>query len=697
MKLLFYDKFWESMLELPKGAQKKVLEFNKKFRENPKSSAIHLEPISSFKDQSLRSARVDQSYRAIIKVPDEGNAYYLMWVDNHDEAYRWAENKIFQWNENTESMQVFTAPEEVPVQLDDEKTGENKGLFSIYSQKQLLQIGVPEILLPSIRKITDINDLEKIEKYLPSDVFENLFYLSDGADIAHLIREVQGGKTDGSNIDEQVNSINNQRNFIELTDDSLFNEVLSGSLNKWKYYLHPSQRKLVAGNFNGSVKISGGAGTGKTVAAMHRLKHLSANRKPGEKILFTTFTRALTDNLKTLIKGLDVDLENICIQNIDAFAYEQAKELGIFEEGFKVFEFNNIKQPDDIWEDIISHSLIPFDIDFLMKEFQEVVLYNNIKDMKSYLNVSRIGREKPVSRRQKAALWELFTEYRNIRIDDGYYHREEVFNQLSEHFSSVNDKPFDYILVDELQDFSNVELRYIRSMVAPKPNDLFMVGDPLQTIYNRKINFSSVDINIRGRRSQRLRINYRTTEEIRKYATNIIKDDEFDDFDGGNEDKNGYRSLFHGALPVYNVYKTKREEVDAVLDQIKTLSNAGYKLSDIALACRLKNSIKDFQTSLHQNEVPYYRFENGSWHGNKDGVRLLTLHALKGLEFRHVILADVNERSCPKLSVDFEYMSKAEKEIHLRNEKALMYVAISRAIESVYISGVGKNSEILVK
>lgn len=695
MKLLFYDKFWESMLELPKGAQKKVLEFNKKFRENPKSSAIHLEPISSFKDQSLRSARVDQSYRAIIKVPDEGNAYYLMWVDNHDEAYRWAENKIFQWNENTESMQVFTAPEEVPVQLDDEKTGENKGLFSLYSQKQLLKIGVPEILLPSIRKITDINDLEKIEKYLPSDVFENLFYLSDGADIAHLIREVQGGKTDGSNIDEQVNSINNQRNFIELTDDSLFNEVLSGSLNKWKYYLHPSQRKLVAGNFNGSVKISGGAGTGKTVAAMHRLKHLSANRKPGEEILFTTFTRALTDNLKTLIKGLDVDLENICIQNIDAFAYEQAKELGIFEEGFKVFEFNNIKQPDDIWEEIISHSLIPFDIDFLMKEYQEVVLYNNIKDMKSYLNVSRIGREKPVSRRQKAALWELFTEYRKIRIDDGYYHREEVFNQLSEHFSSVDDKPFDYILVDELQDFSNVELRYIRSMVAPKSNDLFMVGDPLQTIYNRKINFSSVGINIRGRRSQRLRINYRTTEEIRKYATNIIKDAEFDDFDGGNEAKNGYRSLFHGALPVYDVYKTKREEVDAVLNQVNTLSKAGYKLSDIALACRLKNSIKDFQTALHQNEVPYYRFENGSWHGNKDGVRLLTLHALKGLEFRHVILADVNERSCPKLPADFEYMSEPEKEIHLRNEKALMYVAISRAIESVYISGVGNRSGML--
>mgnify|MGYP003649114993 CR=1 FL=1 len=208
VKLLLYDKFWDAFIELPKGTQKKVKEFSKKFISDSKSAAIHLEPISNFKDSSLKSARIDNTYRAIIKSPDSGNVFFLMWVDHHDKAYQWAENKIFQWNENTQSMQIFTNPGNESTKVVNEQQtdiiGDIKGLFRDFSNTELQKIGLPEILLPSVRGIKDLNDLENLEKYLPIDIFENLFYLVDGADINSLISEIEEGKINDEKLEKQV-------------------------------------------------------------------------------------------------------------------------------------------------------------------------------------------------------------------------------------------------------------------------------------------------------------------------------------------------------------------------------------------------------------------------------------------------------------------------------------------------------------
>ena len=272
MKLFIHDKCLEKLFALPKATSKKVLEFQKKFRENSKSEAIHLEPIKIFKDQSLRTARIDQRYRAIIRVPESGDNYHLLWVDNHDEAMDWAKNKVFEWNEMTQAAQIFTSPENViSLAVSQENT---LGLFDDYSNEELLQIGVPDALLVLIRNIKSLNDLEKNEQYLPQDAFENLFYLSEGISIESVIEDIQSGKVDDDDLNLQQSSINNKRSFVEI-DDSLVEEIINGDLSKWQIFLHPSQRKLVEGEFKGSVKVTGGAGTGKTVVALHRLKFLS--------------------------------------------------------------------------------------------------------------------------------------------------------------------------------------------------------------------------------------------------------------------------------------------------------------------------------------------------------------------------------------------------------------------------------------
>ena len=693
MKLLFYDKFFDSLINLPKGIQKKVIDFQKKFRENSKSSGIHLEPISTFKDKTLRSARIDDTYRAIIKVPDTGDIYYLLWVDHHDKAYEWATSEVFQWNDATQSMQMFTAPE-VTAEHQKITTSETvESFFSKFGHDKLLQVGVPEILIPSISKINTLDDLEKAEKFIPTDVFENLFYLLDGADIDNLIFEIEEGKVKEAELEAKVSSINNQRSFIELTDDNLFNEVLSGSLNKWKYYLHPSQRKLVNGRFNGSVKVTGGAGTGKTVAALHRLKVLAEFKKTDEKILFTTYTKALTENLTVLIEGMNFSINGITVVNIDKLVRDLAIKYNIAGEEYKIFEFDSVMNPSEIWDEIISTELTKYSPEFLEAEYKDVMLYNNVLTLEDYIKTSRKGRGKPLSRRQRAEIWDYVEKFKTYKAEKSLFYKDEIFNLLCAYLKENNITPFDYCIVDELQDFSNVELRLVRCLVNEKPNDLFMVGDPMQKIYERNINFSNIGINVRGNKSKRLRINYRTTEEIKRLALSIIQDCHYDNFDGEEETKAGYISLFHGIKPSYNVFKSQNEEIEYIINKIKELEQNGYNYGDIAVCARTKDTVKDYRNVLHKNGIPYTDTVNKN--NNSGFVSLLTFHSCKGLEFKIVFLVDVNDRTLPKLPYNFNEMDEEWQENYLKSEKSLFYVAVSRAIENVLISGVGKKSGII--
>jgi len=514
----------------------------------------------------------------------------------------------------------------------------------------------------------------------------------DGADIDNIICEIEEGKVKEQEIEVKANSINNQRSFIELTDDRLFNEILSGKLKKWKYYLHPSQRKLVNGFFKGSVKVSGGAGTGKTVAALHRLKYLAQIKKSSERILFTTYTNALTDNLNHLIKGFDVNEDNITVSTIDSIVASLISKYNILEEDYKTFELNSVKSANEIWDELISAELTQYSPEFLESEYKDVILHNNVGSLNEYLKTSRKGRGKPISRRQRTEIWEFIEKFKAQKIEKHLYYKDETFNALYNYLIQNNITPFDYCLVDELQDFSNIELRLVRSLVAEKPNDLFMVGDPMQKIYDRHINFSNIGINVRGSRSRRLRINYRTTEEIKKMAFSVIKNCHYDNFDGEEEKKGGYVSLFHGNKPTYHIFKTKNDEIDFVFNSLKELKDNGYQYGEIAICARTKDALKDFRNILHKENIPYTNNESNV---NSDSLALLTFHKTKGLEFKQVFIVDANDRTIPKLPYNFNEMESEWQANYLKNEKSLLYVAVSRAIESVSISGVGKRTDLL--
>jgi len=695
MRLFLYDKFFEKFIDLPKAIQNKVLDFQKKFRDNSRSAAIHLEPIKTFIDQSLRTARVDDKYRAIIRVPESGDDYFLLWVDTHDEAMDWAQNKMITWNENTQVVQIFTAPPVLAIPSPPALPATKETtLYSQLSDEQLLAVGVPSVSLAMIRNITGLDELEKVEKNLPEDAFENLFYLADGANIDNLIFEIEEGKVKSTTLEDQVQSINNKRSFV-VADDDLLEELINGDLKKWQVFLHPSQRKLVEGSFKGPVKVTGGGGTGKTVAALHRLKFLTSEKTilTSQPILFATYTTALTANLGKLIAGMGIPAALYHLVNIDMLARDLAKTIGIIAHGSRLLDFPNSKSSLELWDEVLEQTLCQFDAAFLHSEYQEVILYNAILTLDEYFKQSRIGRGKAITRKQRIELWSAVESYVDKKKEEKFLDRAELFNKLSIYYNAQEVKPFSNIIVDEIQDFSNVELRFIRSLVAEKNDDMFLVGDPYQRIYRRKINFSSAGINVRGTRSKRLRINYRTTEEIKRLAISTVKGYSYDNFEGEAEKLDGYLSLFHGEKPQYHLFSTKAEELAYIINIIKENVSLGLSYNEIAVATRLKDSLREIKSALHQNNLPYYDMTSQS--GSVEGILLSTFHSLKGLEFKVVILADVNYRTAPFLPQSFNQFEPNQQEEHMLSERALIYVAITRAIQRVEITGTGTKAEII--
>ena len=687
MKLYLGDKCWDKLFELPKNVQLRVRDFQRKFKENPFSPAINLEKIASFEDDSLRTARIDDTYRAIIGVAS-GDTYCLLYIDHHDEAMRWAQHKRFAWNSYTNSFQVTSITmEEVVEQRGKER---DDTVFAKYSDEQLLRIGVPEHQLPLVRSIKDMDDLEKAESSLSGDVFEYLFYLmDDGTDINNIITEVEAGKEqDGDS------TINNKRNFIEITDDEELERVIAEGTEKWQIFLHPSQRLLVEKSYSGSLKVTGGGGTGKTVAAIHRLKKLT-EKGSMKSVLYTTFTRTLIKNISSRVRSMGIKSENCVIETIDKLALDMAKTYGLIPQTATVLDYGpSSRTSEEIWDGIVTDNLSQFDTRFLKREYLDVIVYNNNKTIDDYYRQSRTGRTQPVNRKQRTEIWNLVEQYVARKKESQLYDRNEIFNLIANHLNENGIHPFKHVIADEIQDFSNPELRFLRALVEEGPDDLFLVGDPYQRIYNnRKIAFSQVGINVRGKRSKRLRVNYRTTEEIKRAATNVVNGCAFDDFDGSPESLAGYVSLMHGERPEYKIYDNRNEEIAAIIDFIRMCRENGIEYKDIVVASYIKDSIKPVQDALHRNNIPYKNLMNEGT-GNDNGVNLSSFHNMKGLEFKVVILSDVNKKTFPYLPYGFEGLDEIEKKNHLMNQKALMYVAITRAMQKVLITGSGIKADL---
>ena len=687
MRLFLSDTCYEPLFALPKKIQTKVVNFQRKFRECTTANGMHLEPIAQFNDPSMRTARIDDNYRAVIGLIDD-NAY-LLYVGTHENAYNWGIRKKLVWNDHTQACQLVTIHQISETVV---KTDESEEIYPYADvlDEQWLKIGVPEELIAQVKLIKSLDDLELLEEYLPTDAFENIYNLLDGENIDDIIAEIEDGQAKEN--EDQLLSNNNKRRFVELTDDDALQRILDNDMDKWQLFLHPSQQKLVDADYKGTMKVSGGAGTGKTVAALHRLKHLSGN--PEAKILFTTYTRTLRENLEKLVKKMGRNRSRCTLSNIDQVLIETARQYNI-KDGYKILDYSGDEESLKLWREVLETEVTEFDEKFLYDEYIDVIVYFGNTDVKSYMMQQRVGRTKALSRKQRIEIWKLVEKYIELKQERKVVDRLELFNETTRYLNDNNIRPYTNVIADEFQDFSNPELKFLRALVAEGRNDLFLTGDPMQRIYSgRKINFGAAGINVRGVRSRRLKINYRTTEPIKKVAVSVIKGITFEDMDGGTESMNGYVSLIHGGeKPIYKIVGNATDEVTQTVEWVNECINNQINANDICIAAPSMGLMKELQSYLHTNGIAYKVLKGTSKQGASNGISLCTLHSLKGLEFKVVVLIGINERNIPSKVTEgypFTGMDALDKKEFLSSKRSLLYVAITRARQLVYMVGYGE-------
>ena len=716
IKVAISSEFMNAFARIPKKMQSKVLEFITKFRNNPGSSSINYESIAQFKDPALKSVRIDQTYRGIVKKPDSGNVYMLLWVDHHDKAYEWAKNKKCIINPETGSLQVYDvddtqhtthdqlaaepgATEPGTAEIDQYK----KGLFASIHDRHLLKLGVPSELIPRVRNIYTDEQLDKVVIQLPAEANEALTAIAAGYTLDEVFREFNKSSETGQKIDTEdfetaLENPDTKQRFFVAEDDLILQEILKAPLEKWRVFLHPSQRHLVTNNWNGPVRVLGGAGTGKTVVAIHRARWLAENifTNKHDKILFTTFTRNLSADIKE-------NLGKICseelMRRIEVVNLDRWVSLFLRNNRY-MYNIDYGKRTKPLWDKAVT--LAPTELGlsdvFYREEWERVIQAQSITSFQEYLNASRVGRGTRLTRKYRKAVWTVFEEYRLLLNENNLCEIEDAMRDACALLHEKGDiLPYKAVIVDEAQDMSVQAFKLIRQMIPGKdqPNDLFIAGDAHQRIYRHKIILGQCGINILGR-GRRLKINYRTTEENRHWAEALLKGINFDDLDGGLDDQKGYKSLTHGVVPQIKNTTSFQNEIEFITQYLEQVIKESGFLNETCLVARTHNLLKQYEGALRSKGIDTYFIKQSEPEDrNNAGIRLATMHRVKGLEFDRVIIAGVNHDIVP-LSNSWnqvsDQMTKQENEIR---ERALLYVAATRAKQEVIVTSFGKPSKFI--
>ena len=414
-KVAISTDFFSQFAKLQKSIQNRVMEFMSKFRSNPLSPGLNYEKLNSKYDQKLYSARVDDTYRVILAREEETGVFLLLWVDHHDEAYDWASKKRVAVNPDTGSLQVYDVVEAPPEEKKPTSPESKPAMFAFLSDADLKKLGVPEELIFMVRAIYTEKDLNHAQLTLPQDAFQALDFARDGCDLDEIVEIIYGDEAgrSGTNIADALDKAVTKMQFTVVAGEEELKAAMNAPLEKWRVLLHPQQRKLAERDFTGPAKVLGGAGTGKTVVAMHRARYLASKCKENERVLFTTFTANLAQDIRENLRKIcsTEEMKKIEVIHLDAWISRYLKKQD--------YEYSICYEDETIyalWKEAESHIGGEFDYpkEFFEDEWRTVVQAFGINTLQEYVQAQRVGRGVRLNRKDRIAVWNVFDEYRTL-------------------------------------------------------------------------------------------------------------------------------------------------------------------------------------------------------------------------------------------------------------------------------------------
>ena len=691
-RLGIHRDFLDDLIRLERPVQKKVLSAISKFEEAT-HAGIHLEKLSGVRDDRLKSIRIDKAIRGIVLAPETGDRFTLLKVLPHDDAYAWASRRQVSVNaasghiEIRDSVAIDTATEELARTT---AVPPLERLFAHVSDDDLIRLGVDEQIRTFARLLTSVEPLEAVKDYLPATQYDVLIGLAAGLSVDDLVHELDlrsdGEAIDTDDIVSAVERTPSKVTFVDGPEELM--DLFERPFAQWRVYLHPTQRQVAYGTYSGPAQVTGGPGTGKTVVTLHRARHLAAE---GGRVLLTTFTSTLADSLRRSLRRLERReevLERIEVRHVDQVAARIVRE---HRGPYAVLDTADERSR---WRRAAKKRGVQYNETFLAEEWRQVVLAQGIVTLDEYLAARRRGRGKSLRSLQRTQVWHVMAEFERELAERNAHTYETVCLEAARILAEQTDRPYDHVIVDEAQDLHPVQWRLLRALVREGPNDLFLAGDPHQRIYDNRVSLQAVGIRVTGR-STRLKISYRTTSEILEWSHGVLSGEDFEDLDGGKASLKGLRAEMHGPVPELMPCATKTEELRRLVEKVRTWLDSGVKPDEIAVAARSGPLAQDATRALEQAAVPVVHLSRNQ-KPVEGRVQTMTMHRMKGLEFRCVAVIGAGENHLPD---PHSIRSAEDDEIahahDMQRECCTLYVACTRARELLYLSWHGNASPFL--
>ena len=679
------DTFTDSLARLTGDEQKAVKTTAFDLQLNPVNSGMGFHKLAKAKDKRFWSVRVSQDIRLIVH--RTADSLLLCYVDHHDKAYAWAECRKLETHPTTGAAQLVEIRERVQeivvpayVQPPPERAPK-KPLFVHVSNDELLSYGVPAEWLTDVRQATDDTVLA-LADHLPSEAAEALLELATGG-TPHKPRPAPPAADPFDHPDAR-------RRFRVVTDVDELARALEYPWERWTVFLHPAQRELAEHRFGGPARIAGSAGTGKTVVALHRAAHL-ARANPDARILLTTFSDTLASALRTKLARL-IGTEPRLRERIDVDALDTVarrlhdRMLGRAEVASR-----------DVMRDLVREAARDsvdqkFSLPFLLSEWKEVVDAWQLASWEAYRDVARLGRKTRLPEQQRQALWAIFERVR-VRLNERrLVTQADLYSRLAARLATGERPPYDFVVVDEAQDVSVAQLRFVAALAGGRPDALFFAGDLGQRIFQLPFSWRSLGVDIRSR-SGTLRINYRTSHQIRAQADRLLGK-QVSDVDGNTEERGGTVSVFNGPPPLLRVLESAEEESAVVGRWLADRAAEGMTPGEMSVFVRSPVELPRARAAVDAAGLPVALLDDDVKTA-RDRVSVGTMHLSKGLEFRAVAVMACDDEVMPLQARIEAVTDEGDLEEVYDTERHLLYVACTRARDHLLVTGVNPASEFL--
>lgn len=696
------DTFTDSLAKLTGDEQKAVKTTAFDLQLNPAHPSMSLHKVEQSKDKNFWSVRVSSDIRLIVH--RTATSFLLCYVDHHDKAYKWAGRRKLevhpktgaaQWVEIRERVEeivvrvgtVAAAPKDAKAKA-AKPIGEPRPkalLFASHTDEELLSYGVPTDWLTDVRKV-DENGLLLLAEHLPAEAAEALLELATGG----APKPVVANQPDA----DPFSHPDAQRRFRVMKDVEELERALDFPWEKWTVFLHPAQRQWVERDYTGPARISGSAGTGKTIVALHRAVHL-ARQYQDSRILLATFSETLASALATKLQNL--------ISNQPRLA-ERLEVKSMSAIGARLYAAHWGKPKLASHAQIVRFFLDAAKVDptlkfsqrFLLGEWNDLVDAWQLKTWEAYRDVKRLGRKTRLSEAQRIALWAVFERVQEALKQGDLITHAEMFARLAAKTATLGHQPFEYVVVDEAQDVSISQLKYLAATSSTqgqvRPNSLFFAGDLGQRIFQQPFSWKSLGVDIRGR-SRTLHINYRTSHQIRAQADQLLGPD-VSDVDGNSEDRRGTVSVFNGPAPEIRAFKSEEEENSAVTAWLLDRITDGLAPHELGVFVRSDAQVARAVAAVTGAGIPFSVLDEHveTAHGE---ACVCTMHLAKGLEFRAVAVMACDDEIIPLQARVEAVTDDADIEEVYNTERSLLYVACTRARDRLLVSGTEPVSEFM--